>query len=285
MEDERDACAGVAAEAAHEPPAGAGLEAAIRREIGRRGADPNALIEVLHQVQLREGHLAAGALHQVARQLRLPLSRVYGVVSFYHLFRLSPLPRHRLALCHGTACFVNGAEALEAVLREWFAVDPNPGRPGRARSAAGSVPGSVEREIPNGRLAQSPAESSGRKASLSMAERSAIPSVVRTPEAKPIGAGTVASRPACAAARSGDDGGPQPAGQGVPDGSEGWRLERSGCLGACGQDPVLRLADGPVLPSTAGPVVRMPLEPAASLVERLVALGLPLLPELPAPAP
>jgi hypothetical protein len=65
----------------------------------------------------------------------------------------------------------------------------------------------------------------------------------------------------------------------------GWRLERSGCLGACGHDPVLRLDEGPLVPFEAGPVVRLPLLPAASLVERLVALGLPLLPELPAPAP
>jgi len=43
-------------------------------------------------VQLLEGYLAAGALHQVARELRLPLSRVDGVASFDHLFRLSPHP-------------------------------------------------------------------------------------------------------------------------------------------------------------------------------------------------
>jgi hypothetical protein len=73
--------------------------------------------------------------------------------------------------------------------------------------------------------------------------------------------------------------------QGLSDASGGWRLERSGCLGACGHDPVLRLDDDPLLPFEAGPVVRLPLLPAASLVERLVALGLPLLPEFPAPAP
>ena len=47
---------------------------------------------------LLEGYLAAGALHQVARELRLPLSRVYGVASFYHLFRSSPPNRNRLVI-------------------------------------------------------------------------------------------------------------------------------------------------------------------------------------------
>lgn len=235
--DDRGACGGpVAAEAPAHLAAGPARQAAISREIRRRGSDPAALIEVLHQVQLQEGYLAAGALHQVARELRLPLSRVFGVASFYHLFRLIPPPRQRLAVCHGTACFVNGAEELESILRARFAVGEAalPCQERSASVAARSVAGSG---------ARSAARSAEREASGD---------------------------------RPGDDGGSEPAAQGFPEGGGGWRLERSGCLGACGLHPVLRLADGPVL--------RLPLEPAASLVDRLAALGLPLPPQLPAPA-
>ena len=58
------------------------------------------------------------ALHQVACSLCLPLSRVYGVASFYHLFRRQPAAAHRIAVCFGTACFINGAPLLRAQLAE-----------------------------------------------------------------------------------------------------------------------------------------------------------------------
>ena len=67
--------------AREEPPTRPTRQAAISWEIQRRGDDQAALIEELHQVQLQEGHLSPGALDQVARELRLPLSRVYGVAA------------------------------------------------------------------------------------------------------------------------------------------------------------------------------------------------------------
>ncbi|MEB3334066.1 MAG: NAD(P)H-dependent oxidoreductase subunit E [Cyanobacteriota bacterium] len=104
------------------PPGPARLDDGKRiAQIARRlGGRADALIEVLHQVQELHGYLPPSALAQVARELRLPLSRVWGVASFYHLFRLEPPTAHRCAVCLGTACFVNGggdlARELEARL-------------------------------------------------------------------------------------------------------------------------------------------------------------------------
>jgi NADH:ubiquinone oxidoreductase subunit E len=84
----------------------------IRQQRGRA----DALIEVLHQVQELYGYLPRPALAQVARELQLPLSRVYGVASFYHLFRLEAPTAHRCAVCLGTACFVKGGAELAARL-------------------------------------------------------------------------------------------------------------------------------------------------------------------------
>lgn len=144
------------------------------------GAPADALIEVLHRLQQRQGWLDRETLRQVARQLRLPLSHVQGVASFYHLFLLQqPTPR-RCAVCLGTACFVRGGLRLAELLAARLAVDL-------------------------------------------------------------------------------DD----------PGGNGCWSLQRVGCLGACGQAPVL-VVDERLL-------TRLPLDPADAdrLEQRLRAVGLP----------
>lgn len=72
----------------------------------------DALIEVLHKAQDLFGFLDHEVLRYVARGLRLPPSRVYGVATFYHLFTLEPHGEHSCVVCMGTACFVKGAEHI-----------------------------------------------------------------------------------------------------------------------------------------------------------------------------
>lgn len=84
----------------------------ISQIVRRLGGRPEALIEVLHLVQELRGYLPRESLDQVARALNLPLSRVLGVASFYHLFRLDPPTAHRCAVCLGTACYVKGGAEL-----------------------------------------------------------------------------------------------------------------------------------------------------------------------------
>ncbi len=87
----------------------------------RNRYQPDALIEVLHKAQESFGYLEVEVLRYIAHQLKLPLSRVYGVASFYHLFDLAPSGAHRCVVCMGTACYVKGAsqilEQLEAELQ------------------------------------------------------------------------------------------------------------------------------------------------------------------------
>ena len=76
------------------------------------------LIGLLQQVQERFGFLPAEALVRISRLTRIPLSRVYGVVSFYAQFYTEPRGKHTIRACRGTACHVKGAgRVLEAIKR------------------------------------------------------------------------------------------------------------------------------------------------------------------------
>src|SRR6266496_4130612 len=94
------------------------LDATMKRHQFRQ----DALIEVLHQAQDLFGFLETDVLVYVARGLRLPPSRVYGVATFYHLFTLKPQGRHTCVVCMGTACFVKGADRLLAALETFTGV-------------------------------------------------------------------------------------------------------------------------------------------------------------------
>ncbi len=83
----------------------------------------DALIEVLHSAQDIFGFLSKDVLVYVARQLKLPLSRVYGVASFYHLFSFEPLGEHSCTICMGTACYVKGAPDIVKILEDEYDIE------------------------------------------------------------------------------------------------------------------------------------------------------------------
>jgi bidirectional [NiFe] hydrogenase diaphorase subunit len=84
--------------------------------IKRHRARPDSLLEVLHTAQQVFGYLPRALLWHVARQLKLPPSRVFGVATFYHFFSLTPKGEHTCVVCTGTACYIKGAPRLMAAL-------------------------------------------------------------------------------------------------------------------------------------------------------------------------
>jgi bidirectional [NiFe] hydrogenase diaphorase subunit len=83
----------------------------------------DALIEVLHKAQESFGYLEPEVLAYIARGLKLPLSRVYGVATFYHLFSLKPSGAHSCVVCMGTACYVKGANQVIAALEDKLGIE------------------------------------------------------------------------------------------------------------------------------------------------------------------
>lgn len=77
-----------------------------------------ALISVLHKGQEIFGYLPEEVQMFIAEKMELPLSKVYGVVSFYHYFTMVPKGKYPIAVCMGTACYVRGAEKVLKKFRE-----------------------------------------------------------------------------------------------------------------------------------------------------------------------
>ncbi len=96
----------------------------VNATMRRNGYADHALIETLHSVQDAFGFLDEGSLRFVAASLDLPLSKVYGVATFYHLFTLKPKGRHACVVCTGTACYIKGAGGLVERLQERYDINP-----------------------------------------------------------------------------------------------------------------------------------------------------------------
>lgn len=76
------------------------------------GNQPGELINILHKAQNLFGYLPEEVQRIVAKQLKLPVSKVYGVVTFYSFFSMTPKGEHPISVCMGTACYVRGAEKV-----------------------------------------------------------------------------------------------------------------------------------------------------------------------------
>ncbi len=96
----------------------------IDRTLKRFQFQQDALIEVLHTAQESFGFLEEDLLVYVAHQLKLPLSWVFGVATFYHFFSLKPQGEHSCIVCMGTACYVKRAAEIVAALKSEFGVVP-----------------------------------------------------------------------------------------------------------------------------------------------------------------
>lgn len=101
---------------------------ATMRRVGQRS---RGLIETLHTVQEAFGYLDETALRYVAISLRVPLSRAYGVATFYHFFTLKPAGEHTCVICLGTACYIKGAPQLVDAVKRELGIAPGDTTPDR----------------------------------------------------------------------------------------------------------------------------------------------------------
>jgi len=74
--------------------------------------EPQELINVLHKCQEHFGYLPAEVQEVVSMELEVPVAKIYGVITFYSFFTMTPKGKHPISICMGTACYVRGAEKV-----------------------------------------------------------------------------------------------------------------------------------------------------------------------------
>jgi NADH:ubiquinone oxidoreductase subunit E len=83
---------------------------------------PGGLIPVLEEAQVALEYLPLSVQKKIAQELNLPLSRVYGVVTFYSFFTMTPRGKYTVRVCLGTACYVRGGKAIAETLEKEFGI-------------------------------------------------------------------------------------------------------------------------------------------------------------------
>jgi NADH:ubiquinone oxidoreductase subunit E len=96
------------------------LERVLDEFKGHKGA----VIPILQRAQEAYGYLPKEVLAAISKKAEIPLSRLYGVVTFYAQFRLTRRGRHLIKICDGTACHVRGATRIVAGIEEALNVPP-----------------------------------------------------------------------------------------------------------------------------------------------------------------
>jgi NADH-quinone oxidoreductase subunit E len=84
-----------------------------------------ALIPVLQEAQDVYGYLPEDVLNCISRTLKVSMSRIYGVVTFYSQFNLTPRGRHTVRVCRGTACHVRGGKSVRKAVQQFLGIREN----------------------------------------------------------------------------------------------------------------------------------------------------------------
>lgn len=98
------------------------LEAKVNPELVMQwirdlGTSPSAAVPLLQAIQTQYKYLPRDAMNIVVKNTEITGSQLFGVATFYSQFRLKPVGRHQIKICHGTACHVTGADRLNTALR------------------------------------------------------------------------------------------------------------------------------------------------------------------------
>ena len=91
--------------------------------VATEGRESRSLIAILHALQRAFGYLPPVALERVCDVTEITRAQIMGVATFYNRFRLRPVGKHRVHVCHGTACHMASAPAITEALRRALGIE------------------------------------------------------------------------------------------------------------------------------------------------------------------
>lgn len=95
------------------------LEAIVEKYKG----DSSAVIPILQDVQDLLGYVPKESISFLGEKLDVSPAKIYGIVTFYAQFRLTPRGKHTIMICEGTACHVNGAKAIGRAVTDELGIE------------------------------------------------------------------------------------------------------------------------------------------------------------------
>ena len=119
-----------------------------------------ATMVVLNEIQSQIGFISESMQQYVARYLKVPVSTIHGVVSFYSFFTTTPRGKHTIKFCMGTACYVGGTPQIIDKAKQILGINPGETTPDgnitlelcRCVGACSQAPAIVVDEEINGRV-------------------------------------------------------------------------------------------------------------------------------------
>jgi len=96
----------------------------LDKNIEKYQQEPYGLIPLLEDVQDALEYLPISVLKRISHKTNIPLSKIYGIVTFYAFFTMKPRGRHIIQVCMGTACYVRGSQEICQFIEKEYKIKP-----------------------------------------------------------------------------------------------------------------------------------------------------------------
>jgi len=96
----------------------------LNKIIEKYRVEPGGIIPLLEEAQDLLGYLPINIQKQISNKTNISLSRIYGIVTFYSIFTMTPRGKHTIKVCLGTACYVRGSKKNAEIIEKEFEVKP-----------------------------------------------------------------------------------------------------------------------------------------------------------------